>query len=199
MYHTHNIISLPHQHSQPHAASGRPRLESIDGARKWLCDVPKNATISLSFVKDHLKKKKKAFLMNRINPKMQPKSFSPAKNTVKIYMEELTMNPDEPLGITEKPYHKTEVRITLLVQRTHTHHSYTIYLNITLLARHTRTWHAHTSHCTTHSYVACTHNISEHHHERHIHTHHLHTRNISHHSLHRAGGRRKTVTGQWSC
>ena len=35
-------------------------------------------------------------------------------------MEELTMNPDEPLGITTKPYHKTEVRARPHARK-HTH------------------------------------------------------------------------------
>ena len=98
---------------KPHDATGRPRLTSIDEAREWMKDVPKNATINETFVKSRLKKRKESIWINRIKKKMKPESFSPAKNTCKIYLEELTMNPDEPLGVTEKPYHKTEVSVMI--------------------------------------------------------------------------------------
>ena len=100
---------------KPHACGGRPRLESIDGARKWMETVPTGAAVDYDFIKQRLKAKKKEWLLNRVNAKPR-KSYSPSKNCVKIYMEEITMNPEEPLGITNKPYHKTEVRLVCLMR-----------------------------------------------------------------------------------
>ena len=42
-----------------HASNGRPRLETIDGVRKWMEDVPRGAAVDYAFVKARLKQNKK--------------------------------------------------------------------------------------------------------------------------------------------